>query len=160
GGIPMARKKKAERAIPPPSQAPGSAAVPADTVLVPAADAGEGPRPGLTVVGIGASAGGIEALTEFFQALPAKSGLAFVVVPHLDPDHRGALVESLARGPALPVRKVEDGMAVEADCVYVLPPNRDMVIARGKLRLAPRPETRASHLPVDTFLRSLAADLD
>jgi two-component system CheB/CheR fusion protein len=120
----MARKKKTEPAVPPPGQTPEAPQAPGARAKVPPAEPGEGQSPGVTVVGIGASAGGLEALTEFFQAVPARSGLAFSVVPHLDPEHRSALVEILAEGTPMPVREVEDGMGVEPDCIYVLPPNR------------------------------------
>ncbi len=164
----MARKKKGERAaagaakelLRQPSQIPGEserpAAQPPDADL-PVPEAAER-RPGLPVVGIGASAGGLEALTEFLQAMPQDSGLAFVVVSHLDPEHRSALGEILSRVTPMPVRAAEDGMPVEANHVYVMPPGRDMHIAQGILHLAPRAETRGPHLPINTFLRALAAD--
>ncbi len=110
------------------------------------------------VVGIGASAGGLEALNEFFQAMSVDSGMAFVVVSHLDPEHKIALAEILMRVSRIPVREIEDGMAVEANNVYVMPPNRELTIRQGTLRLAARPETRRAHMPIDAFLRSLAAD--
>jgi two-component system CheB/CheR fusion protein len=110
------------------------------------------------VVGIGASAGGLEALTEFLQAVPADSGLAFVAVSHLDPEHKSALGDILSRVSHMPVREVEDGMAVEPNHVYVIPPDRDMVIAQGILHLALRAEHRGPHMPVDTFLCSLAGE--
>jgi two-component system CheB/CheR fusion protein len=110
------------------------------------------------VVGIGASAGGLEALTELLQALPADSGMAFVIVPHLDPEHKSALGEILSRVSRTPVQEVEDGVTVGPNHVYVMPPNRDMVIAQGILHLTPRAETHAPHLPIDTFLHSLAED--
>ena len=83
------------------------------------------------MVGIGASAGGLEALTEFLKAMRADSGMAFVVVSHLDPEHKSALSEILSQVSAMPVREVEDGMAVVPNHVYVMPPNQDMVIAEG-----------------------------
>jgi two-component system CheB/CheR fusion protein len=165
----MARNKKTERApssankpVPtPPPLAEGlevTAVTPADAPLSSPGVEEEGRRPGLTVVGIGASAGGLEAFTEFLQAMPADSGLAFVAVSHLDPEHRSALSEILSRVSHVPVHEVKDGMAIEANRVYVIPPNRDMVIAHGILHLAPRAETRAAHMPVDTFLCSLARE--
>ena len=164
----MARKKKTERAtsseekkaVRQSNRAPEgpeeSDPAPAHADPLPLTQAGERRRPGVPVVGIGASAGGLEALTEFLQAMPANSGLALVVVSHLDPEHKSALGEILSRVTTMPVREVEDGMAVEPDHVYVIPPNRDMVLARGALHLAPRTESRRPHMPVDTFLCSLA----
>ena len=119
---------------------------------------GEERRREMSVVGIGASAGGLEALTGLLQAIPAESGLAFVVISHLDPEHKSALGEILSRTCAMPVRDVEEGMLVESDHVYVMPPNQELVLARKTLHLAPRPESRAPHMPVDVFLRSLAAE--
>jgi two-component system CheB/CheR fusion protein len=109
------------------------------------------------VVGIGASAGGLEAITELLEALTANPGMAFVVVLHLDPEHKSALREILSRVSRLPVRDVEQGMTVLPDHVHVIPPNRALVIGPGGvLHLSPRVETRGLHMPVDTFLRSLA----
>lgn len=113
----------------------------------------------LSVVGIGASAGGLDALTEFFSAMPPDSGLAFVVVSHLDPEHASALSQLLSQASSMRVGDAEDGTAVEPGRVYVMPPNRDIAISRGRLRLAQRTETRGGHMPIDTFLHSLAADL-
>jgi two-component system CheB/CheR fusion protein len=165
----MAGKKKAERAttskkkaVPQPRQQSGepegSPPAPAGADLSPPSGEGEGRRPRFPVVGIGVSAGGIEALTEFLPALSADSGAVFVVVSHLDPEHKSALSEILAGMSPMPVREVEDGMTVEPNHVYVMPPNRDMVIAKGTLHLIPRVETAGPHLPVDRFLRSLAED--
>jgi two-component system CheB/CheR fusion protein len=110
------------------------------------------------VVGIGASAGGLEALTEFFQALDPNSGLAFVVVSHLDPERKSALGDILARSSRLPVGEVAEGIAVVPNHVYVMPASKEVTITDGVLHLAARPEPRAPHMPVDIFLRSLAAD--
>jgi two-component system CheB/CheR fusion protein len=130
----MARKKKAERAtssgekqaVPQPNQTPEepgeSAPAPADAEPSPPRGEGEERRTGLPVVGIGASASGLEALTEFLQAMPADSGIAFVVVSDLDPEHKSALGEILARVSPIPVREVEDGMTVEPNHVYVMTP--------------------------------------
>ena len=110
------------------------------------------------VVGIGASAGGLEAFTQFFEALPASTGMAFVLVQHMDPSKSSMLAEILGRTAKLPVVEVQDGMAVERDHVYVVPPKADLRISGGKLSLLPRPETRGPHMPIDFFLRSLASD--
>jgi two-component system, chemotaxis family, CheB/CheR fusion protein len=110
------------------------------------------------VAGIGASAGGLEALIEFFKAMRPDSGMAFVVVSHLDPEHKSALGEILARVTTMQVCEAQDGVAIAPDHVYIIPPNRDMVTNHGLLHLTPRPETRTPQMPIDTFLRSLAAD--
>jgi two-component system, chemotaxis family, CheB/CheR fusion protein len=106
------------------------------------------------IVGIGASAGGLEAVTQLLHALPGDTGMAFVVVQHLDPDHKSQLGELLAAATPMPVRTVEDGMRIQANRVYVIPPNASIVLEDGSLRLAQR--TRGLHLPIDTFFESLA----
>ena len=109
------------------------------------------------VVGLGASAGGLEALRGFFAAVPGKSGAAFVVVQHLAPDHRSQMVELLATHTRASVHQIEDGVAVEPDNVYVIPPGKCVKIFGGKLHLFD-PEKKAPHLPIDQFFRSLAED--
>jgi two-component system CheB/CheR fusion protein len=120
----------------------------------PAAGAGRS----FPIVGIGASAGGLEALESFLRHLPEKSGLAFVVVQHLDPTHKGMLVELLARATPMKVLQVKDRLQVEPDCVYVIPPNHDLSILHGVLHLLAPAAPRGLRLPIDSFLRSLAAD--
>ncbi len=110
------------------------------------------------VVGIGASAGGLEAFKQLLQHLPRNPQMGFVLVQHLAPKHESALPELLSRSINLPVSEVKDGMAVEANHVYVIPPNTDMAISNGRLHLMPRPDTLGHHMPIDFFLRSLAAD--
>jgi two-component system CheB/CheR fusion protein len=107
------------------------------------------------IVGIGASAGGLEAFGSLLSALPANSGLAFVFVQHLDPQHESVLPELLARFTSMPVITVLDGMKVEPDSVYVIPPNTSIELQDGTLRLASREP--GLHLPIDIFFRSLAA---
>ena len=109
------------------------------------------------IVAIGASAGGLEAFTSLLRALPPAPGLALIFIPHLDPTHESAMVELLARTTRLPVRQAAEGMQVECNFLYVLPPNSDMTIADGVLHLVKR-EGRGHHMPVDTFFRSLAED--
>src|SRR6185369_6972218 len=87
------------------------------------------------VVGIGCSAGGLEALEEFFGNMPEETGLAFVVVSHLDPDQEGRLPELLRRFTGMTVAQAEQGMKVSLNSVYVIPPNRDLSITHGRLRL-------------------------
>jgi two-component system CheB/CheR fusion protein len=110
------------------------------------------------IVGIGASAGGLEALEQFLRQVPEKSGLAFVIVQHLDPTHKGIMPELLQRTTAMEVFQVRDRMRVRPDCVYVIPPNSDMSILHGVLHLFEPTERRGLRLPIDFFLRSLAED--
>jgi two-component system CheB/CheR fusion protein len=110
------------------------------------------------IVGIGASAGGLEALELFFKGVPAVSGIAFVVVQHLDPTHKGMLVELLQRATAMPVLQASDRLRVAPDHVYVIPPNCDLSILRGVLHLLEPAAPRGLRLPIDFFLRALAAD--
>jgi two-component system CheB/CheR fusion protein len=121
----------------------------------------EGTAPGapFPIVGIGASAGGLEALEQFLTHTPADSGMAFVVVQHLDPSHKGALPELLQRHTRMKVLEVEDGMRIDPNCVYVIPPNRDMSLRQGVLHLLEPAEPRGLRLPIDSFFRSLANDL-
>ncbi len=110
------------------------------------------------IVGIGASAGGLEAFTELLRHLPGKTGMGFVLVQHLAPRHESFLTELLSRSTEIPVTEVKEGMAVEPDHVYVIPPNTNMTIGNGVLHLMPRPAAPVLHLPIDYFLRSLAED--
>lgn len=110
------------------------------------------------VVGIGASAGGLEALERFFHAVPEDTGMAFVVVQHLSPDFKSLMDELLARHTRLPIALVEDGMSVEANHVYLIPPKKEMIISGGRLLLTERQRSQELTLPIDTFFRSLARD--
>lgn len=111
------------------------------------------------IVGIGASAGGLEALVAFLRHQQDKSGLAFVVVQHLDPTHEGMLVELLARATPMKVLQVKDRVRVEPDRVYVIPPNKDLSVLHGVFHLLAPGAPHGLRLPIDFFLRSLAADL-
>ena len=128
---------------------------PAPARPTPVPRSGDGRFP---IVGIGASAGGLEALEEFFRHVPAGSGLAFVVVQHLDPTHKGLLPELLQRATGMPVHQIKDRTRVQPDCVYVIPPNTDLSILRGVLHLLTPAAPRGLRLPIDTFFRALAAD--
>ena len=108
------------------------------------------------VVGMGASAGGLEAFEQFFRLMPSDSGMAFVLVSHLDPEHESLLTEILQRSTAMPAVQATDGLIVEPDHVYVIPPNRDMTFARGALQLTAPEGPRGQRMPIDLFLRSLA----
>ena len=110
------------------------------------------------MVGIGASAGGLDAATELLRALPLDTGMGFVLVQHLDPTHASALAEILSRATKLPVNQVEDRTPVEPNHVYVIPPGKNLGIENGELQLSPRTEGRGQHRPVDLFFRSLAAE--
>ena len=110
------------------------------------------------IVGIGASAGGLEAFSALLARLPIDTGMAFVLVQHLDPQHDSALTKLLGRTTAMPVVEVTDQLAVAPNHVYVIPPNTNLGIEGGTLTLAPRPNTRAPHRSVDFFLEALAAD--
>jgi chemotaxis methyl-accepting protein methylase len=115
-------------------------------------------RESFPIVGIGASAGGLEALEQFLARVPAGAGMAFVIVQHLDPTHKGIMPELLQRATGLKVIQVRDRTRVRADCVYVIPPNKDMSILHGVLHLFAPAAPRGQRLPIDFFLRSLAED--
>ncbi len=110
------------------------------------------------IVGIGASAGGLEALEHFLRHVPEKSGLAFVVVQHLDPTHKGMMVELLQRITPMKVVQIKNRMPVEPDCVHVIPPNKDLSVLHGVLHLLVPSAPRGLRLPIDFFFRSLATD--
>jgi two-component system, chemotaxis family, CheB/CheR fusion protein len=110
------------------------------------------------VVGIGASAGGLDPLVQFFDHLPKDTGMAFVIVQHLSPDFKSVMSELLARHTPLPIHLVEDGMPVEADHVYLIPAKKEMIISGGRLLLSERDRQQELTLPIDVFFRSLAQD--
>jgi two-component system CheB/CheR fusion protein len=124
-----------------------------------AADRAESPgRAAFPIVGVGASAGGLEALEKLFGAMPAESGMAFVVIQHLDPTRQSHMVELLSHRTRMSVVAVEEGAKVQADRVYMILPNSEVTIEDGILHLAEPSESRAARRPVDTFLISLAED--
>jgi two-component system, chemotaxis family, CheB/CheR fusion protein len=110
------------------------------------------------IVGIGASAGGLEAIERFFDNVPQDTGMAFVIVQHLSPDFKSMMDELLARHTKLPIHLVEDGMPVEADHVYLNPPKNEMIISGGRLLLSEQDRQQERTLPIDVFFRSLAHD--
>ncbi len=110
------------------------------------------------IVGIGASAGGLEALERFLLHVPPDSGMAFVLIQHLDPTHKGIMPELLQRDTGMKVVQVRDRTRVQPNCVYVIPPNKDMSLLHGVLHLFVPSEPRGRRLPIDFFLRSLALD--
>ncbi len=112
------------------------------------------------VVGIGASAGGLIALEDFFSAMPADTiqGIAFVVVQHMSPNHKSMLSEIIRRFTKMQIYDVKDGMGVMPDCIYIIPPNQDMIIMDGILHLLEPSEAHGHRMPIDSFFHSLASD--
>ena len=110
------------------------------------------------IVGIGASAGGLEALEQFFSNMSITSGMSFVVIQHLDPTHKGLLRELIQRTTKMPVFTVTDALMVKPDSVYIIPPNNSMSILNGRLHLFEPKEARGLRLPIDLFFHALADD--
>jgi two-component system CheB/CheR fusion protein len=108
------------------------------------------------IVGIGASAGGLEAFSELLRFLPEKTGMAFVLVQHLDPKHGSVLQEILSRTTKIPITEVIQGVVVQPDHIYVIPANTNLTIRNGLLQLGARMLVRGQHMPIDNFFRSLA----
>jgi two-component system CheB/CheR fusion protein len=129
-----------------------------DASSVDSAPKAEEVAPAFPIVGIGASAGGLEAFTQILASLAPQTGMAFVLIQHLDPTHPSQLTELLGKATCLPVVEIADGMEVAPDHVYVIPPNANLTIAKGVLHLSPRGDARQQHLPLDSFFRSLAED--
>lgn len=109
-------------------------------------------------VGIGASAGGLEALESFFGAMPSESGMAFIVIQHLSPDYKSLMVELLSKRTAMQVERAEDGMVIQPNHVYLIPPKKNLTIFHGKLILTDSDHSKGINLPIDIFFRSLAED--
>ena len=163
----MARKKKPVRRRklqPAPIGAAGATGVPVEAEPVDLTAPGVRPEAQpdgkFPIVGIGASAGGLAAFEAFFSALPAnhETGMAFVLVQHLAPDHKSILRDLVERFTRMHVYEVEDGMQVKPNCTYIIPPNRDMAFLNGALELLEPSATRGLRLPIDFFFRSLAQD--
>ncbi len=112
----------------------------------------------LIIVGVGASAGGLEALESMFDGITPDSRMAFVVVQHLSPDFRSLMDELLARHTKLPIHRVEDGMLVKPGSVYLIPPKKEMIISNGRLLLSDKDQHAQWTLPIDVFFKSLAQD--
>lgn len=113
---------------------------------------------GFCVVGIGASAGGLEALERFFEHMPPDTGLAFVVIQHLSPDFKSLMNELLSRRTEIVIHRVENGMLVEPNAIYLIPPKKEMIISGGRLLLTDKDPSTGLSLPIDAFFRSLAQD--
>ncbi|HXA44155.1 MAG TPA: chemotaxis protein CheB [Candidatus Angelobacter sp.] len=133
-----------------------SAKTPAKIISLKAA--GARVKAAFPIVGIGASAGGLEALEQFLKTVPAGSGIAFIIIQHLDPTRKGVMSELLQRATSMKVVQVRDRTVVRPDCVYVIPPNKDMSLLHGVLHLLAPVAPRGLRLPIDFFLRSLAQD--
>jgi two-component system CheB/CheR fusion protein len=119
---------------------------------------GPGRQPLALIVGIGASAGGLAAFKKFLANIPADSGMAFVLVQHLDPQHKSFLIELLAPHSPISVIAAKDGLAIKQNCVFVIPPNATLTIKCGVLQLATPAPAREHRWPIDTFFTSLAED--
>lgn len=114
------------------------------------------------IVGVGASAGGLEALEELFRQMPTRTGAAFIVIQHLSRDHESMMDRLLGRVTTMRVRVAEDGLRVEPDNIYVIPPGKELIISAGRLLLtdSPSSETREHRRPIDVFFRSLAQEAE
>jgi two-component system CheB/CheR fusion protein len=117
------------------------------------------PTAGVRIVGLGASAGGLEPLERFLSKVPAASGLAYLVVQHMDPTHETLLGELLQRATSMPVLEAVDAKRIEANSVYVIPPGSELTVKGGALRLAKPTEPRGQRLPIDVLFGSLAREL-
>ena len=155
----MAVRKKASKKEPIQSTDKDSSAVGFEAVSDEAVAAGS-PEINFPVVGIGASAGGLAAIEQFLAAMPpdTESGMSFVLVQHLDPNHKSILLDLIKKYTKMHAFKIEDGMRVQPHCVYVIPPNRDLSILHGRLHLMEPSAARGMRLPIDFFFRSLAED--
>ena len=145
------KKRSSVKKTPPPAKSAVKAAEPESIVKY------QGVR--FPIVGIGASAGGLEAFETFFKAMPDNSGLAFVLVAHLAPSHVSILPELIQKKTQMKVMQVVDNTKVLPNHVYIIPPNKTMAILNGTLQLLDMPTPRGVNLPIDIFLRSLAQDI-
>lgn len=111
------------------------------------------------IVGVGASAGGLEAFSQLLEEIPSDTGMGFVLIQHLDPSHHSLLANALSKATKMAVTQAIDGERVEPNHVYVIPPNADIALLHGVLTLIPRPDNgRKRHLPIDFFFNSLAEE--
>jgi two-component system CheB/CheR fusion protein len=148
----MISQDQNDNQVPPEKELPPAPELPKGTV-----GEGKGNSP-FPIVGIGASAGGLEAMRQLFSNLPADTGMAFVVVQHLDPSHESRLPELLARSTKMPVLEATHAVSVQPNFVYIIPPNARIALGQGILHITPRAEGRGPHLPIDYLFRSLAED--
>ena len=159
GAIKTSRVKGKAKAVKAPGDAHSNTTE--DVVAAVAAqDEPEGAAANFPIVGIGASAGGLAAFEAFFSAMPADTdpGMAFVLVQHLAPDHKSILTDLIRCYTRMQVTEVEDGMVVQPNCTYIIPPGRDMAFLNGTLQLLEPLSPRGQRLPIDFFFRSLAQD--
>jgi len=143
-GVPTGKRREVHQAVAGPSDATTAAL--------------SAPRPDFPVVAIGASAGGLEAFKRFMGAMPADGGIAFALIPHLDPNHASLMVELLAKHTRMPIHEAGHGMAIERNHVYVIPPKHYLAFNEGVLALSSPPEARGRQTAIDFSLRSLAED--
>ena len=108
------------------------------------------------VVGIGASAGGLQALNDFFDNVPTASLYSYIVVQHLSPDHKSLMAELLAKNTKIPIEVIEDGGEIKANCIYLIPPTNNLIIEEGKFKLLEKPKDKSLNLPIDMCFESLA----
>ena len=171
----MNQPLKSPLSEPPPGAEPAANRIPVEDGQAPLSDtagsppvveeagpeaSGAQPAMSFPIVGIGASAGGLAAFEAFFSGMPAATdpGMAFVLVQHLAPDHKSILSDLIRRYTRMQVFEVEDGMVVQPNCAYIIPPGRDMAFLNGTLQLLEPSEPRGQRLPIDFFFRSLAQD--
>ncbi|HLY36700.1 MAG TPA: chemotaxis protein CheB, partial [Candidatus Binatia bacterium] len=158
----MAKRKKPRQGRPGrsptgrPARRPGTDRRPPAEEAAPVTIADERGAPEVIIVAVGASAGGLEAFSQLLQALPPDPGFGIVLVQHLAPQHESALPTLLSGRTSMPVVQAQEGMPVESNHVYVIPPNVQMGLLDGHLHLVPRPTDRTQYLPIDFFLRSVA----
>src|SRR5688500_916373 len=112
------------------------------------------------IVGVGASSGGLRALQRFFGSLPEDTGMAFVVIVHLDPHHESQMAELLQASSAMPVRQFTRSVVAQPNHVYVIPPDRDLVLTDGELQATVRTDVMRGRAPIDMFFRTLAETHD
>jgi two-component system CheB/CheR fusion protein len=140
--------------------APADAAAPKPAAPQATPESAAPPRPDIPfVVGIGASAGGFEALEQFFTAMPGDCGASFVVVQHLSPDHKSLMVELLSKHTSMRVRQAEENIPLAPDTIFLIPPKAVMTVTGGRLHLAERLDRPVPNYPIDVFLNSLAEDV-
>ena len=153
----MPRPTRADQPKAPPAKRRVRKPIPTPAMTDRAPPTDRAARP-FAIVAIGASAGGLEALEAFLGHVPDRSGMAFIVIQHLDPTRKGMMPELLQRATAMPVVQARNRMKVKPDSVYVIPPNRDLSILHGTLYLLEPVAPRGLHLPIDIFFRALADD--
>jgi chemotaxis methyl-accepting protein methylase/PAS domain-containing protein len=150
--------KKGKKSLGQPENVAGETSQSTSAEKTPVKGSGKDSLKPFYIVGIGASAGGLEALGQFFTHMSPSCGLAFVVVTHLDPTQKGMMPELLQRSTKMKVYQVEDGLKVSPNCVYVIPPNKDLSILHGTLQLLEPTAARGLRLPIDFFFKHLAED--